>query len=173
MTVRPVSINQNQCCEFPTNAMEELSVMAGGYIITPLGEIILVYDKENHCNVFSKYINEYLESKENIQYDTLSATKILCELGCCVYAGIRLEYIKNKLGNLDKTLVTLTIPNNSENLTDIQKTICTKLIESNKSRISGRKIFDIQYGSFPDTVYTEEEVTEILKNTNEKRNTIN
>lgn len=31
MTVRPLSINQNQCCEFPTNAMEELSVMAGGY----------------------------------------------------------------------------------------------------------------------------------------------
>lgn len=84
MTVRPLSINQNLCCEFPTNAMEELSVMAGGYIITPLGEIILVYDKENHCNVFSKYINEYLESKENIQYDTLSATKILCELGCCI-----------------------------------------------------------------------------------------
>lgn len=27
MTVRPLSINQNQCCEFPTNAMEELSVM--------------------------------------------------------------------------------------------------------------------------------------------------
>ena len=121
MTVRPLSINQNLCCEFSTNAMEELSVMAGGYIITPLGEIILVYDKENHCNVFSKYINEYLESKENIQYDTLSATKILCELGWCVYAGIRLEYIKNKLGNLDKTLVTLTIPNNYENLTDIQK----------------------------------------------------
>lgn len=52
MTVRPLSINQNPCCEFPTNDMEELSVMAGGYIITPLGEIILVYDKENHCNVF-------------------------------------------------------------------------------------------------------------------------
>lgn len=27
MTVRPLSINQNLCCEFPTNAMEVFQIM--------------------------------------------------------------------------------------------------------------------------------------------------
>ena len=130
-------------------------------------EDIVAWEFERLSDTSKKYI------LENISKDILDVYDMqLAEFGYNIIID-RLEYIKNKLGNLDKTLVTLTIPNNSENLTDIQKTICTKLIESNKSRISGRKIFDIQYGSFPDTVYTEEEVTEILKNTNEKRNTIN
>lgn len=173
MTIRPLSINGNQCREFDSTDINELSVLAGGYIITPLGEIILVDDKENHYNVFSKYINAYLENDENTQYNTLISTKMLCELGCCVYSGIRLEYIKNKLENLNKSLCTLSIPSNPESLTDIQKNICIKLIEANKSRISGRKILDIQYGSFPDIVYTEDEMMTMLKMINEKRNTIN
>lgn len=173
MTVRPLSINQNPCCEFPTNAMEELSVMAGGYIITPLWEIILVGDNEYHCDVFSKYINSYLEKEEEIKYNTLTATKILCELGCCVYAGVRLEYIKNKKEKLENSMASLTIPDNYELLTNIQKEICLQLLNTNKSLFGDKEKIYIQYGSFPDNVYTKEEMMKILKNTNEKRNTIN
>lgn len=70
-------------------------------------------------------------------------------------------------------MASLTIPDNYELLTDIQKEICLQLLNTNKSLFGDKEKIYIQYGSFPDTVYTEEEVTEILKNTNEKRNTIN
>lgn len=165
MLIRPVSINGNLCEEFESCQEEELSVIEGGYIITPQGEIIVVKDNDEHCIVFSKYLNSFLEVKNEKVYDTFSATKMLCELGCCVYAGIRLEYIKNKLENLEKSMASFTFPNNIEDLTEVQSKICLKLIETNKSRLSSKEKITIQYGSFPDNIYTKEEI-EILLNKN-------
>lgn len=167
--INPISINGNICKDFKSCDIEEMSVIAGGYIITPRGEVIVVADEEEHRNVFSDYINTYLELEENKIYDTFTATKILCELGCCVYSGVRLEYIKNKLGNLDKSMGSLTFPADIEVISEEQKLICKHLIETNKSLFGTGEKLSVQYGSFPDNVYSKEEImillNKALKNT--------
>lgn len=70
-------------------------------------------------------------------------------------------------------MASLTIPDNYELLTDIQKEICLQLLNTNKSLFSDKEKIYIQYGSFPDNVYTKEEMMKILKTNHEKRNTIN
>lgn len=164
MRIRPISIKGNPCKEFESSSVEELDVIVGGYIFTPRGEIILVGEADEHCNVFSDYINSYLESTENKVYDTLTATQILCELGCCVYAGVRYkEYISNKTGNEPLDLCSLSFPNDLSLITEAQKEICLKLISTNKSLLGNREKIYIQYGSFPDIVYTNEQIMEVLK----------
>lgn len=170
MLVRPISINGNPCKEFNARSKEEISVIAGGYIITPVGEIIEVRDSDEHRKIFSSYINSYLEKKDNEIYDTLTATKILCELGCCVYAGIRLEYIKNKLDRLENCLGSLTFPSDIENITPIQKEICLSLIETNKSIFGNKEKIMIQYGSFPDNVYSKDQALSILNQKKDEKN---
>ena len=163
MTIRPVSINGNLCKEFKSSTKEELSVIVGGYIITPPGEIILIDENEEHCNVFSEYINSYLENDSKKIYETLTATKILCELGCCVYAGIRYkEYIADKSGGSIEAIGSLTFPNDFKTLSKKQKEICLELISKNKSLLGDREKIYIQYGSFPDNVYSKEEIVSIL-----------
>ena len=162
MKIKPITINNNQKEEFESCDIDNLSTIAGGYIITPRGEIIVVKDNENHCDVFSKYINNYLESENYIEYNTLVATKMLCEIGCCVYAGIRLEYIKNRLEGLSDCVASLTFPSDPEKLTSIQKEICLKLIESNISIITKKAKIYVQYGSFPANIYEEEMVKKSL-----------
>ena len=137
--------------EFNSCELEEISVIIGGYIITPRGEIIIV-DEEEHCNVFSDYINEYLEQKSSSKtYDTYEATKILCEIGCCVYAGIRYkEYISNKNEGYIDNMGSLTFPKDITTLSEFQKEACSMLISKNKSLLGNREKIYIQYGSFPD-----------------------
>lgn len=163
MTIRPITINENVSnIEFKSHNLEDISVITGGYIITPHGEIILVEEDEEHCNVFSEYINSYLENNSKKIYDTFAATKILCDLGCCVYAGIRYkEYILSKS---EETLeiASLTFPNSFDILTSEQKNICKRLIDSNKSLLGDREKIYIQYGSFPDNVYSKEEILTML-----------
>lgn len=159
----PKNINGNENLEFDGDSIENLSVLAGGYIITPLGEIILVKDTDEHRIIFSKYINYYLDNGSNTLYNTLISTKMLCDLGCCIYAGVRLEYSKNMLEQLSDCMGSLTFPKDLDSLTSIQKEICLKLIESNKSIVSGSEKIFVQYGSFPDNIYTKEEIVNILK----------
>lgn len=162
MKINPISINGNSCKEFNSSSIEDLDVIVGGYIFTPKGEIILVDENEEHCNVFSDYINSYLENNQNTIYDILTATQMLCELGCCVYAGVRYkEYISSNFGNGD--LCSLTFPNDMEKLTQTQKDICLSLISKNKSLFGNREKVYIQYGSFPENVYSEEQIVSILK----------
>lgn len=80
MKIKPISINGNLCKEFNSVDIEDLSVLSGGYIITPNGEIILVKDTDQHQVIFSDYINAYLENNDYIKYNTLTATKMLCEI---------------------------------------------------------------------------------------------
>ena len=108
MKIRPLTINGNQREEFESCDISDLSVIAGGYVITPFGEIIVVKDDDKHCEVFTKLINNYLENEIDMKYNTLTSTKMLCEIGCCVYAGVRLEYIKNKLENLSNCVAICT-----------------------------------------------------------------
>lgn len=172
MLVNPVSINGNKCHCFKGCNKEEMSVIEGGYIITPTGEIIVVKDKDEHRIVFSNYINAYLENNSDRIYDTLTATKMLCELGCCVYAGIRTEYIRNELENLEKSMGSLTFPNSFEYLTDIQREICLHLISTNKSILGNHEKIFIQYGALPDNVYSKEEIIDKLTINYQKRNEI-
>ena len=53
MIINPTSINGKKCKNFNGCNIEDLSVLAGGYIITPYGEVILVGDNETHQQVFS------------------------------------------------------------------------------------------------------------------------
>lgn len=161
MKIKTINNNFSKT-DFNSCLSNELAVIAGGYIITPLGEIIVVQDEEEHRQVFSKYINSYLELQKNEVYTTFQATKMLCELGCCVYSGVRLEYAKNKLETLDNSMGSMTFPNNIEELTNIQKELCQILIKSNKSVFNENEKIYIQYGSFPDNVYTKEQVLELL-----------
>ena len=74
MIINPTSINGKKCKNFNGCNIEDLSVLAGGYIITPYGEVILVGDNETHQQVFSDYINEYLENSQYTVFNTLNAT---------------------------------------------------------------------------------------------------
>ncbi len=164
MTIRPISINENPCKEFASCSMEELSVITGGYIFTPRGEIILIGEREEHCNVFSEYINSYLENGSSKIYDIYQATKMLCEMGCCVYSGLRYqEYISNKFGNEPLDVCTLAFPMDLSAITEQQKQLCLKLISSNQSVLGNREKIYIQYESFPGIVHTKEQVEELLK----------
>ena len=162
MKIRPISKNQRECKEYPSCLPEEMSVLSGGYVITTCGEIIVVEDNQENKDVFSSYINDYLETKQSNVYEIYLATKLLCELGCIVYTGVRLEYIKNKLGGLDSSMGSLIFPIEIENITDIQKDICLHLLASNQSIFGKGEKIAIQYGGFPDTVYTKEEVMNFL-----------
>ena len=173
MIINPTSINGKKCKNFNGCNIEDLSVLAGGYIITPYGEVNLVGDNETHQQVFSDYINEYLENSQYTVFNTLNATKILCELGCCVYAGVRLEYFKNKSSKISQGIASLTFPNNLSDLTNNQKQIITALLETNKSVFSPNEKITIQYGSFPDNIYSIEEVKSILSiNKNKENNSV-
>lgn len=170
MKIRPITINENPSkLEFNSCLKEEISVIEGGYIITPQGEIIVVKDHDEHRIIFSKYLNSFLELDENKIYNTFEATKMLCELGCCVYSGIRLEYIKNKLENLNKSMASLTFPSDLNSLTEIQSKICIELISKNKSLLSNNEKISIQYGSFPDNIYTKDEIVALLNNSINKK----
>ena len=171
MKIKPISINGNLCKEFNSTEIEDLSVLSGGYIITPNGEIILVKDTDQHQVIFSDYINAYLENNDYIKYNTLTATKMLCEIGCCVYAGVRLEYFKNKLEKMTQSMASLKFPNDPSDLTDSQKQIIKTLLKTNKSLFGSSEKILIQYGSFPDNVYNIEEVNVFL-NSNIKNNSI-
>lgn len=164
MKIKPITINGNESTlSFQSCQIDEVTILVGGYIITSRGEIIVVDETDEHCNVFSAYINEYLEQKDLKTYDTGTAIKILCELGCCVYSGIRYkEYISSKTGNLDDEALTLAFPKEIEEITLEQKEICKKIIESNKSLLGNREKFYMAYESFPGVVYTKEQILSIL-----------
>ena len=162
MKIRLISKNQRECKEYPSCLPEEMSVLSGGYVITTCGEIIVVEDNQEHKDVFSSYINDYLESEQSTVYETYLATKLLCELGCIVYTGVRLEYIKNKLGGLDTSMGSLTFPSEMENVTEIQKEICLRLLDNNRSLFGNGEKIAIQYGGFPDIIYSKEEIIDFL-----------
>jgi len=169
MKIRPITINGNESLvEFNSCNMDELTVIIGGYIITPKGEIIVVDENDEHCNVFSAYINMYLEEYDSSKiYDTGTAMKILCSLGCCVYSGVRYhEYISGKTESFDNEAITLAFPNEIEEMTPIQKEICKKIIETNKSTLGNREKIYMAYESYPDTVYTKEQVMSFLNKNN-------
>lgn len=86
---------------------------------------------------------------------------MLTELGCVVYAGIRYEeYIESKTANYQGGCASLTFPNDLFDLSDIQKNCCKQLINANKSLIRDTEKIYIQYCSFPDNVYTKEQILE-------------
>lgn len=173
MKVRPLTINENLSkLEFNSCLKEEMSVIEGGYIITPRGEIIVVKDNDEHHIIFSKYLNSFLELETDKLYNTFKATKMLCELGCCVYSGIRLEYAKNKLESLNKSMASLTFPDDIDLLTESQRKICMELISKNRSLFSDNEKIKIQYGGFPDNVYTQNEIIAILNNHTNKKDFI-
>ena len=175
MKIKPITINNRESIvEFNSCTLDELTVIIEGYIITPRGEIIIVDEKDEHCNVFSDYINIYFEEYESVKmYDTLTAMKILCSLGCCIYSGIRYhEYISGKTENFDNEALTLAFPQDIEEITQIQKEICKKIIESNKSVLGNREKIYMTYESYPDTVYTKQQILSILNKTDSKEKDI-
>ena len=164
MIINPITINGNKSpISFKSSEIDELTIIIGGYIITPRGEVIVVDEDDEHCNVFSAYINVYLEQNSPKIYDTGTAIKILCESGCCVYSGIRYrEYIAGKTENFDNEAISLSFPQDIDAITSVQKEACKKIIDSNKSVLGDREKIYMLYGGYPDTVYTKEQVLNIL-----------
>lgn len=162
--VNPTTINGNKSyVGFKSCSMDEITVITGGYIITPRKEIIVIDETEEHCNVFSTYINIYLEKDLSQIYDISTAIRILCELGCCVYSGIRYrEYVDRKSENYNDDAITLFFPENIKNITSYQKEVCKKIINSNKSLLGDREKIYMAYESYPNKTYTKEQILNIL-----------
>lgn len=114
-----------------------VSVLEPGYIITPDGEFIPIYNGVDHNVVFSDYFNKYLANKTPILNESTEAMMELVKINHIVYYGLReveLASIYND-GNIDKEGIGyLLLPiNYQEILTKSQKESIQLLLSSNKS----------------------------------------
>lgn len=114
-----------------------VSVLEPGYVITPGGEFIPIYNGEDHNVVFSDYFNKYLNNKIPILHESTEAMMDLLKINHVVYYGLReaeLATIYND-GNVDQEGVGyLLLPNCYQDiLTKEQKEAIKILLATNKS----------------------------------------
>lgn len=161
--------------------VELIHALEGGYIFTPDGKAITVYDSQDHDSVFSFYINNYLGKPNSTDnWNSYNCSRILNELGHIVYFGTKLGYARAAEGNgverdnylQDKNiskmangLGVLTFPKNKE-ITNEQRVCVLMLLFSNLKKVdhSYRKRLDISYGNMEeDNVYSSEELSNLLE----------
>lgn len=137
--------------KFRVEPREYISVLVGGYIITPEGEFILVKDNENHSDIFTDYIykylgeenlhviNEILEIPSDIErsssLDVLECSKILLSLGNIIYFGLKPEDAISACkqgGNVGYCIITLP-DNYKEIITPLQREAILDLMATNRS----------------------------------------
>ena len=121
--------------KFRIQDRDNINVMSAGYIITPNGEFVDILDSEDHSDIFSRYINNYLENQLSANYSIFKAICLLTSLNHIVYFGVKskdAKIIYNDLGNAEG-FGTVFLPDNIEELTEEQKDSCTKLIATNRS----------------------------------------
>lgn len=116
---------------------ESVSVLEPGYVITPDGEFIPIYNGEDHNVVFSDYFNKYLDNKIPVLHESTEAMVDLVKINHIVYYGLReaeLATIYND-GNVDQEGVGyLLLPIHfQEVLTEEQKEAIKVLLATNKS----------------------------------------
>lgn len=142
--------------EFKVAEKNSISVLEPGYIITPDGEFIPVTDKENHGDIFSKYLTKYLNSSEELNLEALEACRELLKLNHIVYIGIRgrnMKIVYTNGGGRSRDFGMFLLPENyQQNLTKEQKASSLTLLNTNKSIFGNRPIMDINIQYFNDQI---------------------
>ncbi len=132
------SINGNDF-EFEVCNLDEdlVSVLQAGYIITLEGEFIPVKDNEYHKDVFSNYLNKYLENNPLINYNSNEAMQALVNINHIVYYGIKPQVInniyENRGGNTGGFGILIVPENYLGVITSDQIKSIKILLDSNKS----------------------------------------
>lgn len=156
-----------------------VSVLEGGYIITPDGLFVTVKDAENHSEIFSDYLSKYLNTPYQL-YQSLEASMKLNQINHIAYFGVKTSDMKTMYGREhfyksdgSKTPVegfSLMYLPPLEMITDAQKSACLKLLETNHSRFRPEeRLLDLQFGSAINNVeYSEEEIMNFLNTTKRK-----
>lgn len=124
--------------------IEEITTLCGGYIILPTGQIIEVKDADKHVEVFSNYLKKYLNREIPRTLEQIDLVKMLLEINCIVYLGIKSSYIRKTMTS--DGLGTVILPENYEdNITEEQKEVCLKFLESNKSIFGDYDKLELQF----------------------------
>ena len=152
------SINGNEF-EFRVEEKDNVSVLSGGYIITPSGDFVNVLDNEDHSDVFSCYLGLYLENPQRQAEDTIHALRSLTKLNHICYTGIKLgdNYIE---GNNEKGYALLVLPSDISGLTLEQKKSCLDFFRTNKSIFGNYEKVELQIRDFDGMCYTQAELTD-------------
>lgn len=136
--------------EFRTIDKDFISVLSGGYAIAPDGQFIDVLDEEDHSNIFSDFLYRYLDSPKKEVLDTLESSRKLTELGFVVYLGIKttdMKEVAKNYGSLDGYSI-LFLPEDYENLPDIQKDSCDALMKTNRSLFGNYERVNVSFHVF-------------------------
>ncbi len=118
-------------------AEEIISVLQAGYIITPEGDFIPVNDDEYHKDVFTNYLNKYLENNPLASYSSNEALNALIKINHIVYYGIKPQVInnvyENRGGNTGGFGLLILPKNYLDVMTNEQRKSTKVLLDSNKS----------------------------------------
>ncbi len=150
----------------------EISVLEGGYIITPNGYFIPVKDNEDHADKFTSYLVQYLEDFKYHNLNSIEAAKVLSSLGHIVYFGLKMKDNQNifceKNGMTDGYAVVL-LPSNLDMVTIAQKSSIISLLNTNKSIFGNHPILELQCTNFTsEENITEEDLRNFCKHHQEK-----
>ncbi len=131
-----------------------VSVLEPGYVITPSGEFIPIYNGEDHNVVFSDYFNKYFANDVPVLHESSEAMVELVKINHIVYYGLREAELANiyNNGNVDQEGVGyLILPTNyKEIITEEQKKALKVLLVSNKSLFGN---YDKMHIRVRETVY--------------------
>lgn len=149
----------NNSFPFRVEEKSDISVLCGGYAITPDDEFVNVLDNEDHSSVFSSYLRSYMEDVYRKEEDSVHSFISLTKLNHIVYAGVKLkDHITE--GNFNQGYALLLLPDDLSVLTDAQKQSCLALFATNKSIFGNYKKVELQIHDFNGSDYIEEELAE-------------
>lgn len=132
---------------------DSISVLDGGYIITPDGKFINIADKESHEDIFNVYLNKYLCNNIYINYELFKAISELTEYNHTIYFGIKTSDINNiysQNGN-NNGFGVFIFPRKIELLTNASKKACIKLISTNKSIFGNYEKIELHFNKMDST----------------------
>lgn len=145
--------------KFRVEEKENISVLSGGYAITPNGEFVNVLDNEDHSDIFTNYLRAYLEAPTRAAEDSIHALITLTKLNHVAYSGIKLgDNIKNS--TIEQGYALLVLPNDISVLTIQQKESLLAFFKTNKSIFGNYNKVELQIHDFDGGEFTQEELTE-------------
>lgn len=162
------------------SSLEDVSILEGGYIITPDGKFIKVLDDQDHDSVFSLYINNYLGKPDSHElYGSAECSKILNNFGHIVYYGVKVGYLQainnpkyevlnylneDSIARMSRGLGVLSFPKD-EDISNEQRLCCHKLLFTNLKPVKNtyKKIVDVSYGNIEiNRVYNSDQMHNLL-----------
>ena len=111
---------------------------------------VKVENHEDHDDVFSRYINSYINNDEETKYFVGKAITMLTnEYGHIIYYGIKTSDAVDIYTNQGNTngYAFFFIPDDIDSITDEQMHVINEIISSNYSSISQQEILPIKYQS--------------------------